>query len=155
MYPLADSRKLTDCIGEELFHPPSGSHRPLRGHHQGDIGPVVTDRVEPHQSTLSEMKLGGGSHSWHTRDMSYEGHPPGPPVSAAPDPARHDGAESIGANGEPCPNGVSLPRLVTDDGAGNRVPFVQQLLDPGPLGHHRSGAAGGSDQLVIEDSAGD
>src|SRR5688572_27654258 len=101
------------------------------------------------------MKLRRRSHSWNTRDVRYERYPPWPPVGAASDPARHDGAEAVGTHREPRANGVSLPCLVTDDGPGNGFAVVYQLLDAGPLCHNRPGPAGGSDQLAVEDSARD
>jgi len=67
--------------------------------------------------------------------------------------AGNDRPQAVSTNGESSPDGVSPAVPVSNDSACDGALVIKQLLQRGSFEHKRTGAAGGANQLVIQDSA--
>ena len=73
---------------------------------------------------------------------------------SAPDPARHDRAKTISADGE----ARAIVRLrpgISEHGATHRAVFIEECLQTHTIQHLSTGTAGRVSQLLVENSPGD
>ena len=101
------------------------------------------------------MHLGHIAHAGDAADMSDEGHPGWPAMSPAPDPARHDRAKAIGADGKARANCPPPAGSVAEHGTTHGAVLIKESLQTHTVQHLSPGAPGRVDQLLVEDSPGD
>src|SRR4051794_16511569 len=87
--------------------------------------------------------------------MPDESDAPGLSMAAVANPPRHQRTEAVGPNGEPGSDRVPHPVLIPEHCSVDGALVIEQLLDKGPLGHHRAGGSSREHELMIQDSAGD
>ena len=76
-------------------------------------------------------------------------------MSPAPDPARHDRAKTIGANGEARANRAPAAGGIAEHGATHGAVFIKESLQTHTIQHLSASAAGRINQLLVENSPGD
>src|SRR3954447_4098540 len=101
------------------------------------------------------MQLSVGAGLFDSAHVGDERKSPKSAVRAPAETSGDDGAESIGSNCQPSPDGPTLTACVADECAGHAPAIVQQFLDSGALQHRGARPASGAEQLVVEHPARD
>ena len=151
----AHSGKKIELLLKERSGPAFRLNGERPGDDQRDIGHASAESVEPDVSRATHMHLGHIAHSGDAGDMSDEGHPGWPAVSPPPDPARHDRAKAIGADGEARANCPPAAGGVAEHGATHGAVFIKESFQTHTIQHLSASAAGCVNQLLVENSPGD
>ena len=126
--------ELLERLEEERLRAAAGGARPGRGNHQRDVGAAAADRVEPdisldgRRTARPSAPVPDTPSRWATNPIRR-----GQTVPVRADAPCDDRSESVGADGEPCPNRPPAAVAVPHDCASHRAAIVHQLLDRGAL----------------------